>query len=811
MTKLFLAVLFMSLTYAQQPEWRTAEWEGRQVRGQVMDGDFVVEGDIVLGRFSDLEPQAISAKVPVRASAVLPFTSSRWPGGVVPFIVDDNVPNQSRIDQAVTHWNEKTSIRLIPRTTEVNYVRFRQNNSISTCNSSLGMVGGQQIINISDNGCSQGSVIHEIGHAVGFWHTQSRQDRDGNVRVLLENIDSLEWSQFSQQFTRGVDVGPYPYDSIMHYSVRGFAVGALAAIETIPAGIPIGQRVGLSPSDIDTVLRIYGKTVQCCVIASNPDGQELIVDGVKVTTPITFNWAEGSTHILAAETVGTVTGRNQFARWSDFGAQTHTIRISKDVTVYTAHFSAQIKDAFTAAAGGKVFVTPESPDGFYAVGGSYAIQAVPDAGFGQIDWTGFGLFPVFGDAPNPLIGVLSTNAYSYRAQFSRSPVTRIETRPTALEVTVDDSARKAPRALVWTPGSSHTLKIDKPVQTLNGGKIRCTFDSWTIGGGASRTVIASASSQTITANFNVGFQVDVTAGAGGSANIVSGASGAYYDASSEIRLSALPRAGFVFTGWSGDASGTDPNLVVTVTGPMNVTANFAQPGVISMVNGASFVTGAVAPGEIVTLFGYQIGPENLTTARLNAQGLVDTTLASTQVLFDGRAAPLVYVSSGQIAAIVPYAVAGRNVTQVQVNSGGRLTILTNLAVASASPAFFTSASSGRGPGAILNENGSLNSAGNPAARGSIVVLFATGEGATNPAGVDGKPSAVPLPRPVQPVEVRIGDQVATLEYAGGAPGLVAGLLQLNVRVPMNIVGPEVPVTLQIGPVASPRSVTVFIR
>ena len=456
-------------------------------------------------------------------------------------------------------------------------------------------------------------------------------------------------------------------------------------------------------------------------------------------------------------------------------------------------------------------MTPESPDGFYAVGGSYAIQAVPDAGFGQTNWTGFGLFPVFGDAPNPLIGVLSTNAYSYRAQFSRSAVTRIETRPTALEVTVDDSARIAPRALVWAPGSSHTLKIDKPVQTLNGGTIRCTFDSWTIGDGASRTVIASASSQTITANFIVSFQVAVAAGNGGSANIVSGASGAYYDASSVIRLSALPRAGFVFTGWSGDASGNNPNLAVTVTGPMNITANFEPPSAISMVNGASFVTGAVAPGEIVTLFGYQIGPETLTTARLNAQGLVDTTLAATQVLFDGRAAPLVYVSSGQIAAIVPYAVAGRTFTQVQVNSGGRLTNLMTFAVASASPAFFTSASSGRGSGAILNENGSLNSAANPAARGSIVVLFATGEGATNPTGIDGKPSAVPLPRPVQPVEVRIGDQVAILEYAGGAPGLVAGLLQLNVRVPTNIVGPEVPVTLQIGPVASPRSVTVFIR
>ena len=191
--------------------------------------------------------------------------------------------------------------------------------------------------------------------------------------------------------------------------------------------------------------------------------------------------------------------------------------------------------------------------------------------------------------------------------------------------------------------------------------------------------------------------------------------------------------------------------------------------------------------------------------------MVDTTLADTTVLFDGRPAPLIYVSSGQIAAIVPYNVAGRTITQVQVNSGGRLTTPAAFAVTTASPAFFTFASSGRGPGALLNQDGSLNSATNPAARGSVVVLYATGEGATTPAGVDGKPAIAPLPKPVLPVEVRIADQVATLEYAGGAPSLVAGLLQLNVRVPTNIIGPEVPVTLRIGTVTSPRSVTLFVN
>ena len=345
------ATLFLVLPLlAQQPDWRTIEWNGRQVRGQVVDGDFLVEGDIVLGSTDRLELQTLSSKTPVRQSSITPFESRRWPSGVIPYTIDDNVPNQGRIDGAVTHWNEKTSIKLVPRTTEVDYVRFRQNNT-GSCNSNVGRIGGPQTINLPDT-CPQGSIIHEIGHTVGFWHTQARQDRDAHVRVHLENIGPLYWDQFPQQFTSGVDIGPYPYDSIMHYSAAADAKGALVTIETIPAGIPLGQRVGLAASDIDTAQRMYGRPVQCCVIATNPDGLDVIVDGVQATAPAAFNWSDGSSHTIRADSITFAGGRNQFARWSDYGAQTHTIRASNDVSVYTAHFSVQSKDTLTSGPGG---------------------------------------------------------------------------------------------------------------------------------------------------------------------------------------------------------------------------------------------------------------------------------------------------------------------------------------------------------------------------------------------------------------------------------------------------------------------------
>ena len=797
---------------AQQADWRTIEWNGRQVRGQVADGDFIVEGDIVLGSVERLELQALSSKTPVRQSSITPFESRRWPSGVIPYIIDDTVPNQGRIDGALAHWNEKTSIKLVPRTTEVDYIRFRQNNG-GSCNSNVGRIGGPQTINLPDS-CSQGSIIHEIGHTVGFWHTQSRQDRGAHVRVRLDNIGPLYWDQFTQQFTGGVDIGPYAYDSIMHYGPAGDSKGALVAIETLPAGIPLGQRVGLTASDIDTAQRMYGRPVQCCVIATNPDGLDVIVDGAKVTAPASFNWSDGSTHTIRADSTAFTGGRNQFARWSDYGAQTHTIRASNDATVYTAHFSVQSKDPLTSGAGGKIVVSPFFPDGYYPVGSQVSVQPIPDNGFSQVNWSGFGLFSIFGDAPNPLVSILGAATTNYQARFTNLPVTRIESNPPGLQVNVDASPRTAPRVFTWTAGTNHTLKIDQSVQTLDIGGVEATFDNWSIGNAPTQIVTASAGGETITANFRVRYRVTLTAGIGGTARISGVTSGAFFASGSQVQLIATPSAGYLFTGWSGDAGGADPNLSVPADKELVINANFAQPNFLNsagVVNGASFVSGAVAPGQIITVFGNQIGPADLITARLNAQGLIDTTLANTQVLFDGRAAPLVYVSANQISAIVPYAVAGRSATTVQVNNNGKLTNSLALAIATAAPALFTAASSGRGPAAILNENGSFNSASNPAARGSIVVLFGTGEGATTPAGVDGKLTAAPLPKPNQPVMLRIGDQVANLEYIGGAPGLVAGLLQINARVPDNLAAGEVPVTLQIGSVASPRSATVFVK
>jgi uncharacterized protein (TIGR03437 family) len=133
-------------------------------------------------------------------------------------------------------------------------------------------------------------------------------------------------------------------------------------------------------------------------------------------------------------------------------------------------------------------------------------------------------------------------------------------------------------------------------------------------------------------------------------------------------------------------------------------------------------------------------------------------------------------------------------------------------VVASAPAFFTFSSSGQGPAAALNEDGSVNTRDNGADPGSIVVLYATGQGVTTPDGVDGLLAASVYPKPVLPVRVTVAGQDGEVLYAGAAPQLAAGLLQVNVRLPSDLApGSAIPIALTVGDNASQPGVTIFTK
>jgi uncharacterized protein (TIGR03437 family) len=265
-----------------------------------------------------------------------------------------------------------------------------------------------------------------------------------------------------------------------------------------------------------------------------------------------------------------------------------------------------------------------------------------------------------------------------------------------------------------------------------------------------------------------------------------------------------------------------PDLVVLDrdSNSLHVLINQSKPPVAPLpaisaagiTNAASFLGASISPGEIVTLFGANIGPSSLVGLQLDSSGKVATTLAGVKVLFNGVAAPLIYVSAGQISAIVPYEVAGSKFAQVQVVYQGENSNVVLRPVTASKPAIFTQNSSGSGPGAILNQDFNLNTPSNPAGRGSIVQIYATGEGQTNPAGVTGLVANSVFPKPTQDVSVTIGGQPAQVAYVGAAPTLVTGVLQLNVTVPQNVTpGPAVPIVVTVGGNPSPAGVTLAVQ
>ena len=258
--------------------------------------------------------------------------------------------------------------------------------------------------------------------------------------------------------------------------------------------------------------------------------------------------------------------------------------------------------------------------------------------------------------------------------------------------------------------------------------------------------------------------------------------------------------------------GGDP--MYTPSGDAFVTRFGAAPtlSISSISSAASYAAQSVSPGEIVVLTGIGIGPTPLVGLSLDSSGLVSKLVGQTQILFDDVPAPLVYVSAAQSAAVVPYAVAGKSSTNVVAVFNGMRSAPVTIPVAATVPALFSADSSGRGQGAILNQDSSYNSAQNPAAKGSVVQLFGTGEGQTIPAGVDGSIASAIFPKPVAPVSVMFGSTLITnLPYAGAAPSSLAGLLQVNVPVPADAPSGNVPVQIIIGGVSSQTGLTVAVR
>ncbi|MEE9321592.1 MAG: M12 family metallopeptidase [Granulosicoccus sp.] len=239
----------------------------------------IIDGDVLTG------PRL------ARRGVGLSTSGSPWSDGTVPFVVDAGLPAISRIAilEAVKQWNAVSGITLYETgrgtANPSDYIRFQTGPG---CASWVGRQGGEQEVWIAPS-CSAGSVMHEIGHALGLEHEHTRSDRDQHIQINWDNIDPEKWHNFDKAPASAELLGDYDYDSIMHYGRTNFSVNGMDTIAPLANAAPnLGQRSAPSAGDIASIARLYASDLSLATKVT------LLPGLTEVTLYVTNNVEQGA-------------------------------------------------------------------------------------------------------------------------------------------------------------------------------------------------------------------------------------------------------------------------------------------------------------------------------------------------------------------------------------------------------------------------------------------------------------------------------------------------------------------------------------
>jgi uncharacterized protein (TIGR03437 family) len=267
--------------------------------------------------------------------------------------------------------------------------------------------------------------------------------------------------------------------------------------------------------------------------------------------------------------------------------------------------------------------------------------------------------------------------------------------------------------------------------------------------------------------------------------------------------------------YNGSISIASPALAQPIVIGVTLTVSpRPAPAPLLILNSASNIAGPIAAGELLAIKGSLLGPAQGVNFQLNIEGRVDPILGGVRVLFDNIPGIPTFVRADQVNVFAPFEIAGRASVRVVVEYLGQQSTPIDVVVAPVAPAIFTNNFTGQGQGAILNENFTPNGAGAgffTAAPGSVIQVFGTGDGQSNPPSFTGTVTAGRKDSIVQPTSATVGGLPATIEFSGQAPSLLAGIWQVNLRLSRNLPPGDHQVLVSFGNVTTPAGVTVRVQ
>ena len=607
------SLLTATMVNAETERFRTL-WRGQWV-DYIEEGDFAVtEGDIIIGPKAQVREWTIAVERgqqqmnEARKALTIDAATELWLRGSsglieVPYIVDAG--NATTIASAVAEVNRVMAgvLQWVPRAAQSDYVSFNLSATGigGSCSSSVGRIVGRQTIN-GDPECAASTLVHEMGHAMGLWHVQQDANANAFVDLKLNRMDPGKRSNNQAIFgTR--TVGGYDYNSIMHYFRTSFpAYADRVTLETKPAGIDVAGNNTYSPADIDALLRLYGSAPTRTTVHSNPSGLQVVVDGVTVSTPASFDWPVGSVHRVWANAAALQSKDGfqfAFARWSHDAGVSPSPQLTWQVsagdgslgnpttapssTVLTANF-ARLIDVVgtpTASAGGTSTVVPKSAPwpgtaSLYPQFSSFDLRAAPSAGYLHYFTWGSAFVSAGGASIIPNISLLLSGTLAQQtvgAAFHNGNAILVNAvgdgilDGISVKITPPGAAAGtsiAPRISRTTAG---TWKYEMATPQLIGSSIRHVLDSYdgfdTVGAGDVAMPSSGTRSVTIRAHRELAPFKQVIPSCAGTVTLSDSSTWVRYGAALGVSL-ATTTSSAVFTGWSGTVGGTAPTLATTV-------------------------------------------------------------------------------------------------------------------------------------------------------------------------------------------------------------------------------------------------------